>query len=123
MQLLKTYSYDDPKGIRWLAPEGSIIDGASIPQALWSISGSPFSGLYRDASVMHDVYCASKSRDHDLTHNMFWDLMIASGVDEDKADRMWWAVAHFGPQWDTIGKALAETKEKKAFMAGVMNEG
>src|SRR5262245_29807835 len=46
MELLSDFAYVDPSGRRWDAPKGSRIDGASIPQALWTIVGSPFTGAY-----------------------------------------------------------------------------
>ena len=36
VQLLEDFRYVDTKGVRWPAPKGSIIDGASIPQVLSS---------------------------------------------------------------------------------------
>lgn len=60
MMLLADYLYTDPASTSWLAPKGAEIDGASIPQALWSFIGGPFEGLYRKASVVHDVGCDEK---------------------------------------------------------------
>jgi hypothetical protein len=57
MRLLSDFWYLDPAGRRWNAPEGSVIDGASIPQTLWSSVGSPYTGDYRRASIVHDVAC------------------------------------------------------------------
>src|SRR5262245_19425098 len=55
MTLLGELRYTDPHGEEWIAPIGSIVDGASIPRYLWSIMGGPFEGKYRNASVLHDV--------------------------------------------------------------------
>ena len=55
MTLLTELRYTDPKGNVWVAPIGSVVDGASIPRYLWSIMGGPFEGKYRNASVLHDV--------------------------------------------------------------------
>src|SRR5205807_2038040 len=46
MTLLNELRYTDPKGVVWIAPAGSVIDGASIPRALWSFMGGPFEGKY-----------------------------------------------------------------------------
>ena len=35
MTLLNELRYVDPKGQVWVAPAGSVVDGASIPRALW----------------------------------------------------------------------------------------
>jgi hypothetical protein len=57
MLLLEKFTYWDRERKNWDAPEGSEVDGASIPQPLWSIVGSPFTGCYRRASIVHDVAC------------------------------------------------------------------
>src|SRR4051794_8736903 len=59
MELLEDFSYSDPKGREWLAPADSIVDGASIPEALWTLVGSPYTGDYRNASILHDVATAA----------------------------------------------------------------
>src|SRR2546423_3457645 len=58
MSLLQEFWFDDPKRKRWLVPKGYVIDGASIPRALWTLVGSPYTGNYRRAWRPHD-----KSRD------------------------------------------------------------
>ena len=55
MTLLTELRYTDPHGEVWVAPIGSVVDGASIPRYLWSVMGGPFEGRYRNASVLHDV--------------------------------------------------------------------
>src|SRR5437867_12454417 len=55
MTLITELRYTDPQGVVWVAPIGSVVDGASIPRYLWSIMGGPFEGKYRNASVLHDV--------------------------------------------------------------------
>ena len=57
MRILRDLSFTDPSSQIWHAPAGSIVDGASIPRALWTVVGSPFTGDYRRASVVHDVAC------------------------------------------------------------------
>src|ERR1044071_5961302 len=44
MTLLTELRYTDPHGEVWIAPIGSLVDGASIPRYLWSIMGGPFEG-------------------------------------------------------------------------------
>jgi hypothetical protein len=63
MSLQEDFVYWDREGTRWAAPVGSEVDGASIPQALWSIVGSPFTGCYRRASILHDVACDNAKND------------------------------------------------------------
>lgn len=56
MILKEDFSYVDKTGKEWLALKGGVINGATIPRKLWSLIGSPFIGLYRRASVVHDYF-------------------------------------------------------------------
>jgi len=56
MILEDDFSYTDKDGKVWLAPKGAEINGATIPKILWSTVGSPFVGVYRRASVVHDYF-------------------------------------------------------------------
>jgi hypothetical protein len=105
MVLLVNFVYIDPKGQLWGAPAGSKTDGASIPQAFWSIIGGPFEGKYREAAVIHDVACDQRSRSWKDVHYAFYTAMRCSGVDEMKAKIMYYAVYNFGPRWG-IGEAI-----------------
>lgn len=58
MILQEDLSFIDPDGRQWVALKGSCLNGASIPQALWSFIGGPYSGRYRRASVVHDASVA-----------------------------------------------------------------
>lgn len=101
MQLLSDYEYTGPRplALKWKAPKDSVVDGASIPQVFWSIVGGPFDGLYRNASVLHDIACDEKKRPWAEVHLMFYQAMRCSGVPIVKAKTMYWAVYHFGPRW------------------------
>ena len=101
MTLLAPFEFVDAKNEHWIAPRGSVVDGASIPQFAWSIIGGPFEGLYRNASVIHDVACDEKKRPWNLVHETFHSAMLTSGVDPTKAKIMYAAVYHFGPRWVT----------------------
>lgn len=99
MVLLEPFSYQDSNGGVWIAPIGSVIDGASIPRILWTAISSPFCGKYRRASVIHDVFCKNKVLPHDLVHKMFLEAMLTDGVKPIKAKLMYLAVVTFGPKW------------------------
>jgi hypothetical protein len=99
MKLVASFAYVDPRGQRWNAPAGSVVNGASIPQFAWSIIGGPFEGKYRDASVIHDVACKKKERPWQDVHEAFYTAMLASGVEALRAKVMYAAVYHFGPRW------------------------
>jgi Protein of unknown function (DUF1353) len=106
MQLLEDFGYVDARGVEWPAPKGSIIDGASIPQVLWSVVGSPYTGEYRNASVVHDVACVRRDRPWQDVHRMFYEACRAGGVGEQKAKLLYAAVYHFGPRWAPGGASM-----------------
>ncbi len=106
MKLRKDFSFIDKKGVTWVAPAGSIVDGASIPRFLWSLVGSPFAGKYRRASVLHDVACQERTRPWKKVHKMFYQAMLADKTPKKKAKQMYRAVKLFGPRWDKNGNLL-----------------
>lgn len=99
MRLLDTLVFVDPRGVVWDAPRGHIVDGATIPRGVWSLAGAPYSGKYRNASVIHDIACDRKDRNWKLVHRVFYEAMRASGVPESEARIKYFAVYNFGPRW------------------------
>ncbi len=99
MELLADFKYVDDSGSTWVAPKGHVVDGASIPEMLWTMAGAPFVGDYRRATVLHDVYCDTKSKPHKAVHRMFYEAMLTDGVNGFKAGKMYTAVRLFGPKW------------------------
>ena len=99
IQLTVNFQYTDPSGLAWVAPKETQADGASIPRPLWSIIGSPLSGLYRNASIIHDYYCSKRSKPWRAVHQVFYDAMLTSGVSKTKALLMYSGVYMGGPRW------------------------
>lgn len=99
MVLLEDFAYTDPKGRKWLAPAGSKTDGATIPKVVWSVVGGPFEGQYREAAVIHDVYCETKSEPWRDVHRIFYYANRAAGVSEGKSKILYGAVMIGGPKW------------------------
>ena len=91
-------------GAVWDAPSGSLVDGASIPQALWSLVGSPFTGDYFYASIVHDVACDVRTRPWQAVHYMFYLACLAGGTARLRAKLMYLAVRNFGPRWPQPGQ-------------------
>ena len=85
MKLLEDFTYEDPSGRKWVARSGSIVDGASIPMALWSAVGSPYTGEYRCASIVHDVACNDPSVDRRDADKMFYFACLAGGCSVSQA--------------------------------------
>jgi len=111
--LLAPLTYHQHAGPDWPAQVGAVVDGASIPRIFWTLIGGPFEGRYREASIIHDVHCASQFRSSRETHRMFYEAMRCSGVGEIKAKIMYYAVARFGPQWD-VQRAEANLRQRVA---------
>jgi hypothetical protein len=57
MRLLEDFWFIDPQQKEWRTRAIYPIDGASIPRALWTVVGSPYTGDYRRASIVHDKAC------------------------------------------------------------------
>jgi hypothetical protein len=99
MTLLSELRYVDPDGVVWVAPAGSVVDGASIPRSLWSFMGGPFEGKYRNASVLHDVAYDQHIRHWEQCDRMFYNAMRCSGVSAVEAKTMYFALYKFGRHW------------------------
>jgi len=99
MTLLTELRYTDPHGEVWVAPIGSVVDGASIPRYLWSVMGGPFEGKYRNGSVLHDVAYGQHNRPSWDCDRMFYNAMRCSGVSVGEAKTMYYALYKFGRHW------------------------
>ena len=108
MVLREPFLYIDSANRQWVAPAGSVVNGASIPAAFWSLIGGPFEGKYRNASVVHDVGCDEMTASWEDVHWMFYEACRCAGVDEFKAKTMYYAVYHFGPRWEPIVETVVE---------------
>jgi hypothetical protein len=102
LKLKEDFVYIDPRKKVWTAPKDSVVDGASIPQAFWTLVGGPLEGPYRNASVVHDTECVRKGEPWQGVHLMFYEGCRCGGVSETKAKVMYWAVYHFGPRWELV---------------------
>lgn len=113
MKLLEPFTFTDVTGKRWHVPAGTVVNGASIPRAFWSLVGSPFTGNYRRASVVHDHYCGTKDEPWRAVHKMFYNAMVAGGVDALEAKLLYSAVYGGGPRWETIVTKNLEGGEQR----------
>ena len=98
-RLVEAFEYIGPDQIDWLVPAGTCVNGASIPAAFWSFMGSPWTGKYRRASVIHDHFVRVRTRPWETTHRAFYYGMLADGVPGSKAKIMYYAVRRFGKRW------------------------
>jgi hypothetical protein len=115
MALLAPSVFHQTQGPRtWIAPVGTLTDGASIPAIFWSVIGGPFEGKYRDAAVNHDYECCVKQNPWEAVHRMFYYGMMARGVEFWRAKLMYFAVYFYGPRWPEP----KESAPKRGFTEG-----
>ena len=104
VMLLVDLVYTDPDGVKWSVPKGqdggSVFNGASIPAIFWNTVGSPWTGQYRNASLVHDYYCQNHLRPWRDVHRMFYYGCLAGGVRPSRAKIMFAAVFAQGPRWE-----------------------
>ncbi|MFW2371827.1 MAG: DUF1353 domain-containing protein [Gammaproteobacteria bacterium] len=92
----------DKTGTEWVAPKGTVTDGASVPRlALWMTDGRFAKGFLK-AAVVHDAYCQSDNETRSpnqyrampwkSVHRMFYEAMIAAGTTPTEARLMFAAV-------------------------------
>jgi len=90
-------------------------DGASIPPAAWQAIGTPFEPRFMFASVFHDWLYHTHQVDKDETDGLFYDLLVANGVNKVKAALMKAAVGTFGDwYWNNDSDDLAYLKRLAA---------
>lgn len=106
MTLTEPFAYVDRDAVRWEAAAGSVVNGASIPWPFWSVIGSPFTGRFRNASVVHDVACVDRTRPWRQVHRMFYEACRCNRANVVQAKTMYYAVYHFGPRWRVGGRAF-----------------
>lgn len=114
MRLLEEFSYTDPNGRRWVAPAGSTINGASIPRALWSSVGSPYTDDYRCASIVHDVACDNQTIPRKEADQMFYHACIAGGCSVAQA-RVLYAGVRIGAWSSSLQGVIGSVNELTPF--------
>ena len=73
-------------------------DGASVPQALWSLGLSPMTGGYQRSACLHDALYASEYFERHICDLYFLHAMESEGVSYFKRYSMYYAVRAFGGQ-------------------------
>ena len=102
-------------GYKITVKAGFDFDGASIPQALWSVYGNPLSGKFRIAALIHDALYASQIVSREVADAIFLDLMKQHEVGYLKRQSMYYAVRSAGwYSWKQLTKE--EIEEYKEFI-------
>ena len=102
MKTVLEFGFLDGDGRHWPVPPGTSVDQASIPKELRSLLGNPWEGKYRDASVVHNYYCAVRSMDWRSVHSMLYRAMLVSGVSVRRAKLVYAGVYFAGPRWEDM---------------------
>ncbi|MGR3823671.1 MAG: DUF1353 domain-containing protein [Salipiger marinus] len=108
--LARPLNFTDAQQRDWVAPAGTLTDGASIPPIFVAIVGSPTAPEYVNAGAVHDAYCgvgneagpnyhSAEWRD---VHRMFFDALVAGGTPPSRAKVMFAAVWLGGPRWRVV---------------------
>ena len=93
---LAELSYTTNKYITYTVPIGFVTDGASIPKLFWSLVGSPFTGLYRRAALIHDYLYAIQTTKRSYADKVFLECMKVLKVGWWKRRIMYMAVRTCG---------------------------
>lgn len=85
MRLIDTFLFTDAKGRRWEVPAGMDVDGATIPRTLWSSVGSPYTGNYRRAAIVHDAAIRDPRVRRIDADAMFYEACLVGGCSANQA--------------------------------------
>lgn len=119
--LLRSVAFTDARGNEWMAPAGTLTDGASIPRIFVPLVGEPRAKAFLAAAALHDAYCGAgnealpqyRSRSWEETHRMFYDGLRVAGAGETRAKIMFAAVYLRGPRWDDPTRSLDDVPDWK----------
>ena len=103
VRVVESFSYDIGKkgGTTIEVPVGFVSDGASIPKIFWFIVGSPLTGKYRGAAILHDYLYYSTRYPRKRCDEIFLEAMTVLKVNKVKRTIIFWAVRIFGDiAWD-----------------------
>jgi hypothetical protein len=104
MEILEDFTFTDPAATVWSAPAHSVVNGASIPRPLWSVVGSPYTGDYRRASIVHDVACGLAGGDdvkRRAADRMFYHACRTGGCSVREATILYLGV-RIGAAWSVV---------------------
>lgn len=85
MRVIEAFSFTDGKGRRWEVPAGTQVNGADIPRTLWSSVGSPYTGDYRRAAILHDAAIRDPQVRRIEADAMFYEACVAGGCPAKQA--------------------------------------
>ena len=100
VRVVESFSYYRGKkgGTTIDVPVGFVSDGATIPRFAWPIIGSPLTGKYRAAAILHDFLYYSARYSRKRCDEIFLEAMTVLKVNKVKRTIIFWAV-RFGAKW------------------------
>ena len=108
----------DSAGTEWVAPRGTLTDGASIPRLALPITDGRWDRDFLKAAVVHDAYCQVENetrtpeqyrkRTWQAVHKMFYEACVAGGTAPMLAKVMFAAVWLAGPRWNDPERDLQQ---------------
>ncbi|MEM9028125.1 MAG: DUF1353 domain-containing protein [Pseudomonadota bacterium] len=113
-KLLRDLTFIGPNGVVWTAPRGTIVNGASIPRAIWPIGAYPWDGVLGKPSVIHDHFWVTKSRHSKDVHRAFYDGLLANKASKFRAILAYAGVLLFGGRWTATREAFVACTETVA---------
>ncbi len=100
--------FKDQQGDEWVAPKGTLTDGASIPRLALTITDDRHRREFLKAAVLHDAYCGIanknvpgspwRTRPPEKAHRMFLEAMIDGKTEHVLAHTMYAAVLIAGEE-------------------------
>jgi len=105
LRLLDDFAFTDTSGKVWLARQGSILDGESVPRELYALGGLPYPFEYRKAAVVHDYFCRVRTEPWHQVHRMFHHASLVEGVSETQAKALYAVVYAGGWRWEPNGSS------------------
>jgi hypothetical protein len=106
----------------WEVPVDYRTDGASIPWPLWSVVGSPFTGDYRRAALVHDKACDDAAGDDQARREadrMFYHACRAGGCSIIEATILYigvrfGAIKNLVPAWQGSASDIQKPRAGKS---------
>jgi hypothetical protein len=87
---------EEMRGILIKVPKFFQYDGASIPALAWQLIGTPFNPRFMRAAVFHDWLYHTHRIEREMADDLFYSILVRSGVGKTKATVMREAVVNFG---------------------------
>ena len=99
---LSDFSFLDSTGKTWSVPQGFLFTGSSIPRVAW-VAISP-SGEAAAAFVLYEYFVIQRNVPSSAVNQMFYEALVAIGVEPLQAKVLYVAVKSFGPSFDVASQ-------------------